>query len=76
MCCSSVRGKASLTTPGKRATCSPVSGLCVVATPDLETTRTIPVAADPIHLTTAGFYDGAKEFSAAGQKELVLQDAR
>jgi len=29
-----------------------------------------------IHLTTAGFYDGAKEFSAAGQKDLSLQDAR
>ena len=29
-----------------------------------------------IHLTTAGFYDGAKEFSAAGQKDLPVQDAK
>jgi hypothetical protein len=29
-----------------------------------------------IHLTTAGFYDSAKEFSAAGKKELQIRDAR
>lgn len=29
-----------------------------------------------IHLTTAGFYDAAKEFSSAGQKDLVVQDAK
>ena len=29
-----------------------------------------------IHLSAAGFFDAAKEFSAAGQKELSLQDAK
>jgi hypothetical protein len=29
-----------------------------------------------IHLATAGFYDGAKEFTSGGQKDLPVQDAK